>query len=172
MARPLGRSGRSERVASVWSVARDADWVVLYDADCGLCQWLLAGLLRWDRSIRLRPVALQAAEAEELLRDVPPAERMASWHLVSPAGTRRSAGGALAPLLRLLPGGRIPATVFARFPRLTDRGYRWVADHRTRLSAWVPASFKRGAGKRVRERELALGAITPSPGPSTPAGPG
>jgi predicted DCC family thiol-disulfide oxidoreductase YuxK len=24
-------------------------WIVLYDADCGFCNWLLAWLLRWDR---------------------------------------------------------------------------------------------------------------------------
>jgi predicted DCC family thiol-disulfide oxidoreductase YuxK len=109
-------------------------WVVLYDADCGFCKWLLGGLLRWDRGGRLRPVALQAAEAAELLADLPSEERMASWHLVSPAGRRWSGGAALPPLLRLLPRGRAPAAVVARFPRLTDRGYRWVAEHRTQLS--------------------------------------
>jgi predicted DCC family thiol-disulfide oxidoreductase YuxK len=120
-------------------------WPVLYDAECGLCRTLLAGLLRWDRGDRLRPVALQAPEADELLADLPAAARIESWHLVSPAGERYSGGEALPPLLRLLPGGRAPAAVFARFPRLTDRGYRWVATHRVGLSRLLPARLKRRA---------------------------
>jgi predicted DCC family thiol-disulfide oxidoreductase YuxK len=133
-------------------------WVVLYDSDCGFCKWLLAGLLRWDRAARLHPVPLQGSEADELLADLAPAERMASWHLVSPAGTRRSRGAAIPPLLRLLPGGRLPASVFARLPGLTDRGYRWVAEHRSQLSRWVPAGPKRRASERVRRREETIAA--------------
>ena len=126
---------------------------VLYDADCGFCKWLLSILLRWDRDERLRPVALQSPEADDLLRELTPAERLASWHLVSPDGERSSGGAALPALLRTLPAGRVPAAAFARFPGLTDRGYRWVAEHRTQLSKFVPARAKRHAGERVRRRE-------------------
>ena len=105
------------------------------------------------RAARLRPVALQRPEAGALLADLSPTERMASWHLVAPTGERRSAGAAPPPLLRLLRGGRLPAAAFARFPGLTDRGYRWVADHRTQLSKLVPASAKRRASERVAQRE-------------------
>ena len=105
-------------------------WRVLYDGDCGLCKWLLCGLLAWDRTVRLRPLALQRPESEELLADLTPEERMASWHLISPEGGRQSGGAALAPLLLLLPRGRFPAAALARLPALTDRSYRWVAEHR------------------------------------------
>src|SRR3989440_3637163 len=129
---------------------RDARrWLVLYDADCGMCKWLLALLLRWDREPRLRPVALQGAEAQRLLADLAPAERMASWHLVSPDGERRSGGAALPALLRLLPAGRPAAAVLDRSPRLTERGYRWVADHRSQLSRLVPAGGKHPAAARL-----------------------
>jgi predicted DCC family thiol-disulfide oxidoreductase YuxK len=128
-------------------------WIVLYDGDCGICKWLLAGLLRRDRAGRLRPLALQAPEAAELLHDLTPEERMGSWHLISPGGERRSSGGAVPALLELLPGGRPFAACFARFPRATDRGYRWVARNRSRLSKLVPARSKRRAGERVHERE-------------------
>jgi predicted DCC family thiol-disulfide oxidoreductase YuxK len=128
----------------------DGRLTVLYDADCGFCVWLLSGLLRRDGALRLRPVALQSAEAGELLADLAPAERMASWHLISPSGERRSAGAALPPLLRALPGGRLPAAAFARFPKLTERSYRWVADHRSQLSKLVPEAAKRRAGDYVR----------------------
>ena len=129
-------------------------WLVLYDGDCGLCKWLLAGLLWFDRAERLRPLALQRPEAEALLADLDPADRMASMHLVAPDGTRTSAGEAMPALLRLLSGGRLPAAVLARFPRLTSAGYRWVATHRIGISRFVPRRAKQRAAERVREREL------------------
>lgn len=129
------------------------DWVVLYDADCGLCKWLLSLFLRWDRAGRLRPLALQRPEADELLADLSPEQRAASWHLVSPAGVRTSAGPATAPLLSLLPGGRIPAALFASLPRQTEWGYAWVAAHRSGLSKLVSESAKDRAGELVRTRE-------------------
>jgi predicted DCC family thiol-disulfide oxidoreductase YuxK len=128
-------------------------WAVLYDADCGFCKWLLSALLRWDRAGRLHPIALQRSEADNLLQELTPAERMASWHLLAPTGERRSAGAAVAPLLRLLPAGRLPAAAFARFPKLTDRGYRWGAEHRSQLSKLVPSSAKQRAGQRIDRRE-------------------
>ena len=73
----------------------EAGWTVLYDADCGFCNWALSALLRWDRGGRLRPVGLRRAEADQLLHDLTPAERKASWHLISPTGERRSGGAAL-----------------------------------------------------------------------------
>jgi predicted DCC family thiol-disulfide oxidoreductase YuxK len=122
-----------------------------------LCKWLLSGLLRWDRAARLRPIALQRPEAEDLLCELAPADRAASWHLISPAGVRHSGGAALAPLLELLPAGRLPAAAFDRFPGVSDRGYRWVAAHRSELSRWLPSRARRHAGERVERRERALG---------------
>jgi predicted DCC family thiol-disulfide oxidoreductase YuxK len=127
-------------------------WTVLYDADCGFCMWLLSALLQWDRAARLHPIALQRSEADDLLQELTSAERMASWHLISPIGERRSGGAAVSPLLRVL-AGRLPAAGFARFPRLTDRGYRWVAEHRSQLSKLVPASAKQRGSQRVHQRE-------------------
>lgn len=140
--------------ASVSRSQPQEHWLVLYDGDCGLCKWLLAGLLRLDRGEQLRLVALQRPEAEVLLADLDPVERMASMHLVSPEGTRLSGGEALPPLFRLLRGGRLPAVVAARFPRLMGAGYRWVATHRIGISRFVPRRAKERAAERVREREL------------------
>jgi predicted DCC family thiol-disulfide oxidoreductase YuxK len=134
-------------------VAKERGWTVLYDADCGFCNWLLSALLRWDRAGHLHPIALQRAEADNLLKELAPAERMASWHLISPSGERYSGGAALPPLLRLLPAGQIPATAIARFPSPADRGYRWVAEHRSQLSRCVPASIKQRARQRVHKRD-------------------
>jgi predicted DCC family thiol-disulfide oxidoreductase YuxK len=131
-------------------------WTVLYDADCGFCKWLLAILLRWDRTACLRPIALQRPEADDLLGELEPAERMASWHLISPTGIRRSGGAAVPPLLRLLSGGQLPAAAFARFPGLTDRGYVWVAEHRSQLSRLVPTGGKQRANVHIGQREQSL----------------
>jgi len=131
-------------------------WRVLYDGECGLCEWLLCGLLAWDRTVRLHPLALQRPESEELLADLTPEERMASWHLISPEGGRRSGGAALAPLLHLLPRGRFPAAALARLPALTDRSYRWVSEHRSQLSKLVPTRVKQHASECVRRREREL----------------
>ncbi|HEX8051114.1 MAG TPA: DCC1-like thiol-disulfide oxidoreductase family protein [Solirubrobacterales bacterium] len=142
-------------------------WLVLYDGDCGLCKWLLAGLLRFDRAERLRPVALQRPEAGAYLADLDRAEWMTSMHLVSPDGTRASAGEALPALLRLLSGGRLPAAILARFPRLTSAGYRWVATHRIGISRFVPRRAKERAAERVRERELEVRTDEPGRSSST-----
>jgi predicted DCC family thiol-disulfide oxidoreductase YuxK len=127
-------------------------WLVLYDDDCGFCKWLLSGLLAWDRAGRLRPIALQRPEAGALLTDLEPAERMASWHLIAPTGERHSGGDAVPPLLRLLPRGRAPAAALSRFGGATDLAYRWVAEHRSRLSKFVPDRLKARADERVRRR--------------------
>ncbi len=112
-------------------------WILIYDADCGFCRWSLARVLALDRVHRLRPVALWTPEADALLADVPPDARAESWHLISPDGRRTSAGEAAPPLLRLLRGGRVPAALLARMPRLTDRAYRWVAGHRSWLGRFT-----------------------------------
>lgn len=119
--------------------------IVLYDGDCGFCKRMLAKLLAWDRRRRLRPVPLQGAEAEGLLPGMSEEQRMASWHLVAPDGGVRSGGAAVAPLLRMLPGGAAPAWLADRMPAAADRAYRWVAAHRTTLG-------RRLAGERARRR--------------------
>jgi predicted DCC family thiol-disulfide oxidoreductase YuxK len=131
------------------NIERDGGWMVLYDDGCDFCTWLLSILLRWDRSGRLHPVALRGSEADHLLPDLTPAERMASWHLISPTGARYSGGMAVTELLTLLPAGRLPAAGLAQFPRLTDRAYRLVAEHRSSLSRWLPAGAKQRARRRI-----------------------
>jgi predicted DCC family thiol-disulfide oxidoreductase YuxK len=110
------------------------EMAVLYDADCGFCKWSLDKILAWDRRRALRPVAIQSEEGDRLLAGVPEAKRLESWHLVLPSGEIRSAGAAAAPLVRALPAGRPLALLFERFPRTTDRAYRFVAEHRDRFA--------------------------------------
>lgn len=111
--------------------------IVLFDNDCGFCRWSLNRVMAWDRRGVLRSVPIQSSGGEDLLEEVPRGLWLDSWHLVFPDGTVLSAGRAIAPLLRLLPHGRYPARAFELFPGLTDRGYRWVAGHRTQLGRLV-----------------------------------
>ena len=114
-------------------IGANSGWLVLYDGECGFCRASLGLLLRWDRRGRLEPVALQSGRAADVLADLGEEERMDSWHLVSPGGERWSAGAAAPQLLRLLPGGRVPARVLDAAPGITERAYRFAARHRGSL---------------------------------------
>jgi predicted DCC family thiol-disulfide oxidoreductase YuxK len=109
-------------------------------------------VLRWDRGRRLKPVALQTAEAARLLGAMAERERMASWHLVAPDGEVRSAGAAFAPLLRELPGGRAPARVVEWMPGVTARAYGWIARHRSWFGGVITERAKARADALIGER--------------------
>jgi predicted DCC family thiol-disulfide oxidoreductase YuxK len=114
-------------------VGTAGELAVLYDRDCGFCKWSLDKILAWDRRRRLRPVAIQSEEGQRLLAAIPAERRLASWHLVAD-GELRSGGDAAPPLLAALPGGRPLAALLRTSPRLTDRAYGWVAEHRELLA--------------------------------------
>lgn len=127
-------------------------WLVLYDNDCGFCRWSLGVVLRADRDHLLRPVSLQSTEAQRLLSEMSPEQRMASWHLVAPDGSRWSAGAALPVLAELLPPFRPLAPALRRIPRLDERGYRWVAEHRSWFGKVIPDAAKQRADRLIAER--------------------
>ena len=126
--------------------------IILYDRDCGFCRWSLGKVLAWDRAGLLRPVALQDPEAERLLAGMGEEERMASWHLVTPDGEVRSAGAAFPPLFRILPGASPLAAIAERLPRLTERGYRLIADNRDALGPRLSEGAQRRAARRIASR--------------------
>ena len=130
-----------------------ASATLLYDRDCGLCRWSLGKLLAWDRRAALRPLALQEPEARELLAGMDEERRMSSWHLVTSDGSVSSAGDAFGPLLRLLPGGRPLAALAEVSPRLSERAYRLVADHRSAFGRPITSGAKRRADRRIAARE-------------------
>jgi predicted DCC family thiol-disulfide oxidoreductase YuxK len=124
---------------------------ILYDPDCGFCRVCVAALLKWDRGRRLRPVALRSTAADALLEGMPDNERMSSWHLVTGDGTIHSAGHAFPELFRLLPGGTPLARLSARFPHASDRGYRWVAEHRSLFGRPLPDAVQHWADGVISE---------------------
>jgi predicted DCC family thiol-disulfide oxidoreductase YuxK len=108
--------------------------IVLYDADCGFCRWSADRLRAWDgRRGRLRFVSLQSPEADALLDPMAHDARFASWHVVTRDGRMRSAGAAVAPVLRELRGGSLPAIVAEMLPGSTERAYAWLVRNRPRL---------------------------------------
>jgi predicted DCC family thiol-disulfide oxidoreductase YuxK len=125
---------------------------LLYDAGCGVCTWLMARILAWDRGRRVRPVALQDPEADALLGGMDEETKMASWHLVAADNMVTSGGAALAPLLRELPAGGPLAVAAERAPRLVNRAYRWAADHRGALGRPLPRRSVERARDRVAAR--------------------
>ena len=126
--------------------------LILYDRDCGFCAWTVATLLRRDHRGALRVATIQGAEGERGLAGMPAGRRLASWHLVDDDGRLHSGGAGLPVVFEVLPGGRPLAAVLRRMPRLTERGYAWVAAHRTTLSKPVPARAKARARALIAER--------------------
>ena len=112
---------------------------LLYDGDCGFCRWIAAKILRWDRRGSMRALPIQGSEAVALLAGMDPARRMASWHLATTDGAVRSGAAAVAPLARMLPGGRPVAYVAELFPGLTRHAYGLVARHRGTLGRLIGA---------------------------------
>jgi len=125
------------------------DWALLYDAECGFCRVCVAVLLVKDRRHRMRPVALQDPRAVALLPGRDESARMASWHVVAPDGRVWSAGAALAPALRLLPGGGFAAGFAERFPGAVDRVYWFAVRHRGQLGKLIPGRVKTWASARI-----------------------
>lgn len=126
---------------------------ILYDADCGFCRWSLAWVLRWDRGRRLEPLALQDRRAAALLHGIEAERRMGSWHLVAADGLVASAGGAAAPLLRLLPGGSWLAWLLERLPGPVEWAYRRVADARGFLGRGLSEAALGRADRLIAERQ-------------------
>ncbi len=112
----------------------DRPLTVVFDGDCALCARLVASV-GGVGGIETAPILSETGA--HLLRDLSPAARSASVHVVDAAGRRLSAGAALPVLARLLPSGRILAALLSAFPRVTERGYRLVASHRMALSAFA-----------------------------------
>lgn len=126
----------------------ERDHLIFYDQDCGFCLRMLRIVYRRDQHAhrRLFPIALQDRATERELPELSMEERMKSWHLKTPSGEVLSGGAAIAPLIELLDLPQSLASLARSHPNLADRGYRWVADHRSmfgRLTRWLPRFERR-----------------------------
>jgi predicted DCC family thiol-disulfide oxidoreductase YuxK len=126
--------------------------LVLWDRDCGFCAWTLALALRADRRRVLVTSTIQEADVAGLLDAIEPERRYASFHIVDADGRVTSAGRAVTVMLGLLPAGRPLGLVTNAAPKLTERAYRWVAEHRSLLSKPIPRRSKDRARRLVADR--------------------
>ena len=121
--------------------------VVLYDADCGFCTWVVDRIAARVAPGAIEIVPLQAARADELLAGrLDEAAKWESWHLVEADGSLYSAGEAIPLVLRYVKGGRTVGRLAARFPRATSVAYRFVARNRDRIGRVVRAERCRVPG--------------------------
>lgn len=136
----------------------------LYDADCGICTWCVQLGARLDRKQRIEfvpnldegrfPVGVDQALVQQTI-------------VVTEAGEDgfKLRAAAVAALIAVLPGGA-PLAWLLRLPGvrwLADRGYRWVARNRVRISAAfglgvckVPAANK-AASQEVSSKKTEQG---------------
>lgn len=111
---------------------------LVYQGTCRFCCAVTSLVLLWDRDRRLRPVALETAEATDLLCDVPVDLHACSWHLVDADGEVFSAGDAFPELFAMLPGGRGLAALSGVRPGLTQQAYAAVASRRGAIGHVLP----------------------------------
>jgi len=100
-------------------------YLLAYDDGCGPCSRFAAIVGFLDARKRIEFVPLETAVGSGLLDDLPPAMRLASFHLVAPSasgtpGTGAASGPeAILPLVRLLsPSGAVVSKAWDRIPRL------------------------------------------------------
>ena len=116
---------------------------VLFDRDCGFCQWTVGHLRGLDRHHRLEFLPLQSASATEGRPDLAEVARCYplthALHTVAPDGRVSAGGYAMLEILDLLPGGWL-LRPWARLPfvtRIVDVVYYEVAKRRHRLGSIV-----------------------------------
>ncbi len=126
--------------------------VLVYQGTCRFCCLLTGLILEWDRDHRIRPVALETAEAAELLAGVPVDARGRSWHLFNEQGELFSAGDAFPELFALLPGGRGLAALSGVRPGLTGQSYAAVAASRGAIGRVLPDRAVGWARRRIEAR--------------------
>jgi predicted DCC family thiol-disulfide oxidoreductase YuxK len=111
---------------------------LFYDPDCAFCTRAAAAIGRRAAAggVALDLAPIRSAAGDRLLGALPAVVRDGSWHLALVDGTVVSAGAAVAPLLRLLPGrgSRLAAAVAEALPGPVAAGYRLVARNRALLS--------------------------------------
>jgi predicted DCC family thiol-disulfide oxidoreductase YuxK len=134
------------RTAPVRTTPADDTLVVLFDRDCGFCQWTVRQLRPMDRRHRLRFVSLQDVRAgvrgvvlESVARDHPLDHAI---HVVDDDGTVRAGGRAMLRILDVLPGGRLlrPWAALPGAEPLIDGLYTVLARNRNALGRLVAAS--------------------------------
>jgi predicted DCC family thiol-disulfide oxidoreductase YuxK len=121
--------------------------VVLYDGTCRMCTRLARLLRRLDRHDTIEVVAGQDVPIETRFPWITRAALAEALHLVQPGGATIAGAEAVTEIVRLLPGGALPAAVL-RLPGVrdfADAGYRWVARNRHALGCGTHCRYVPGS---------------------------
>jgi predicted DCC family thiol-disulfide oxidoreductase YuxK len=112
-----------------------AEYTVVYDGDCRVCQRLVRRLSRWDRTGQLEIIPFQEAGVQARFPWIPAAAYSQSLQLIRSDGQTWQGAAAIEELLHSLRRGRLIAWIFhIPFARaLAERLYRWFARNRYRL---------------------------------------
>jgi predicted DCC family thiol-disulfide oxidoreductase YuxK len=127
--------------------AAERGLTVLYDETCTFCTAVAEWLAQRSDIVSIAPIG--SPVGERALRDLPPARRYDSVHVVDRKGRRRSGAESLPTLFAAVPElGRVGALA-AWFPRLARVGYAFVANHRRLVSRVVGARLRRASRARA-----------------------
>jgi predicted DCC family thiol-disulfide oxidoreductase YuxK len=135
----------------------DSPLLVFYDEECGYCRWSVAQLLRFDRDRRLRLIAIQSQQGEDLLAAIPPELRLARAHLIDSDGRLYSGGEAAAPIAAALPSLARTAPLLRRLSRPVNAGYNLVAANREQFGRLVGSSSRERADRAIAAHQAAFG---------------
>lgn len=104
---------------------------LIYDGECSLCRTSVALVAKWDPDHRVTLIPFQEQGRVAAFR-IPLPALAAAMHLVLPDGRVLAGADAAADLLRLLPGKRWLAGVFAvpGVLPVARRLYGWIAGRR------------------------------------------
>jgi len=107
---------------------------LIYDGECGFCRQTVAIVSEWDREHRVTLIPFQE-QARVAAFQIPLPALAAAMHLVLPDGRVLAGADAAPDLLRLLPGKRWLAGVFAvpGVLPVARRVYGWIARQRNCL---------------------------------------
>jgi predicted DCC family thiol-disulfide oxidoreductase YuxK len=101
-------------------VAPLADYVLVYDADCGMCTRFRNTVEFLDTHRNLGFTSIDHAEQIGLLDSLPDSWRHRSFHLILPDSQVESGSPALPTLIRLLPAGAFISRLILSAPKGQD----------------------------------------------------
>jgi predicted DCC family thiol-disulfide oxidoreductase YuxK len=118
---------------------QDMDGVLFFDGKCGMCTRARNGLLRLNRTGRLRTETLQKPGTAERL-GVPPEQLMQSSWWLGDSGEVFGGAKAVNAAVSAALGTKLPLRVYGipGVRAVEERVYRWVATHRYRFRGVTP----------------------------------
>ncbi|HLG22583.1 MAG TPA: DUF393 domain-containing protein [Candidatus Manganitrophaceae bacterium] len=118
--------------------------ILIYDSECRFCVIFKEWIEKWDRRKRIRFIPFQSGEAKRRLPELTALTCLDAIRFIDHEGQVSSGVEAFRKLLRLLPMGRLIASLFyiPGFSWLAVRVYRRIAENRYRWFGDVSGTKK------------------------------